>query len=95
MDKISRKRFLIDLACVGGVIVLAAGWGAQAEGATREPSPTPTPLQRHWVPLEQRHPIAEKQPTAERRPRKKAPLALPTQPVYPMSGDVYVAPKKP
>lgn len=30
MDKVTRRRFLLDLASIGGIIALAAGHGAQA-----------------------------------------------------------------
>jgi hypothetical protein len=43
MNSITRRRFLNDLLCVGGMLGLVAGLGSEARGRVDEPTPTKKP----------------------------------------------------
>lgn len=45
-ETVSRRRFLIDLACVGGALLLAAGLGALPGLPLQTAGQTPSPRQR-------------------------------------------------
>lgn len=92
MDKLTRRRFLLDLACVGGVIALAAGHGLQArpvparelkkkmdnaiDKAFQKPDPPPAPPPPPPPPPQRRHGGAV------------------APPVYPRGGDVASPPPR-